>query len=167
MDFETMKKKLDEAQFVLVGIGEEWRADKLSGDIRSAYEKLAGLLEGKDYFVVTTLEDGLIFGTALDGERISAPFAGEQTALGSSEERWREYTQWLMGTLNRTLFILELGEGFGNPSVIRWPFEKTACLNLKAYLCRVHRKFSQLPKDLGGRGQRVSTDSVQWILSEQ
>lgn len=165
MDFEPMKQKLDEAQFVLVGIGEEWRADKLSGDIKIAYEKLAGLLEGKDYFVVTTLEDGLAFETALDRARIAAPFAGERAATGSSEARWKEYTQWLMGTLNRSLFILELGEGFGNPSVIRWPFEKMTCLNLKADLYRIHGKFSQLPENLGERGHRIAVNSVRWFLS--
>jgi hypothetical protein len=167
MDLQEVKQKIAEADFVLAGIGEEWRAGDSSGDVKPAYERLARLLEGKDYFIVTTLEDGLIFDSTLSGERIAAPFAGEKAPKGSSEEQWKTYMQWLMGTLNRKLFILELGEGFENPSVIRWPFEKTACLNLKSYLCRVHRRFYQLPDGLEGRGRGEAADSVRWILSEE
>ncbi len=165
MDFGSFRQEIGKAQFVLVGIGKEWESDSPSGDVRNAYEKLAKLLEGKNYFVVTTLSDGLIFETALAGARIAAPFAGERAPEGSSEERWNEYMRWLMGTLNRNLLLLELGEGFENPSVIRWPFEKTACLNLKSYLYRVHGKFPQLPEDLDGRGRGEAMDSVRWILS--
>lgn len=165
MDFQIFRQKLNEAQFVLVGIGEEWKADSRPEEIKKAYEKLAELLGGKNYFIVTTLEDNMIFDTGLFGKRIAAPFAGEKEPEGSSEGRWGEYMQWLMETLNRKLVVLELGEGFANPSVIRWPFEKTACLNLKSYLCRIHKKFSQLPENLDGRGGNEAMDSVRWILS--
>lgn len=165
MSFEELKQKMDEAQFILVGIGEEWEERNFSKERKSACEKLEELLTGKDYFIVTTLEDSLMFETALAQKRIAAPFAGEKAPESSSEERWKEYMEWLMGTLNRKLFILELGEGFANPSVIRWPFEKTACLNLKSYLCRVHEKFPQLPENLDGRGYSETMNSVRWILS--
>ena len=36
--------------------------------------------------------------------------------------QWQAYTRWLAGTLNKELLILELGVGFGTPTVIRWPF---------------------------------------------
>ena len=36
--------------------------------------------------------------------------------------QWNRYTQWLTRTLNRETLILELGAGFGNPGVIRFPF---------------------------------------------
>ena len=32
--------------------------------------------------------------------------------------RWEAYKKWQTGTLNRALVILELGEGFGTPTVI-------------------------------------------------
>ena len=166
METKMLKQEMDKAQFILVGIGAEWKSDKLTGVIKDAYKKLAELLDGKDYFIVTTLEDGLIFETALEQGRIAAPFAGERASEGSGEERWKAYTQWLMGTLNRTLLLLELGEGFENPSVIRWPFERTACLNLKSFLYRVHKRFYQLPEGLEGRGRGEAADSVRWMLSE-
>ena len=49
-----------------------------------------------------------------------------------TEEQWNGYTGWLAGTLNRTTVLLELGEGFAHPSLIRWPFERTAAINRKA-----------------------------------
>ncbi len=165
MESGMLREKIDEAQFVLAGIGKEWKTEGRPEEVRRAYEKLSELLDGKNYFIVTTLEDGLIFDTPLAGDRIAAPFAGEKAQEGSSERRWDEYMQWLMGTLNRKLLLLELGEGFENPSVIRWPFEKTACLNLKSCLYRVHGKFPQLPENLDGRGCSEAMDSVRWVLS--
>ena len=38
--------------------------------------------------------------------------------------RWKDYMKWQTGTINRSLVILELGEGFSTPTVMRWPFEK-------------------------------------------
>ena len=35
-------------------------------------------------------------------------------------------------TVNRPLLVLELGEGFKTPTVIRWPFEKTVRFNKKS-----------------------------------
>lgn len=41
---------------------------------------------------------------------------------------WNLYREWLAGTLNHALLILELGVDFKTPTVIRWPFEKTVFL---------------------------------------
>ena len=49
---------------------------------------------------------------------------------------------------NRTTVLLELGEGFGHPSLIRWPFERTAAINRKARLYRVHKTFYQITEEL-------------------
>lgn len=42
---------------------------------------------------------------------------------------WNLYREWLAGTLNHALLILELGVDFKTPTVIRWPFEKTVFFN--------------------------------------
>ena len=44
---------------------------------------------------------------------------------------WKRYLSWQAGTVNRTLTILELGEGFASPTVMRWPFEKIIFFNRK------------------------------------
>ena len=46
-------------------------------------------------------------------------------------DQWGHYRKWLQGTLNRRLFVLELGVGMRFPSVVRWPFEKVAFFNQK------------------------------------
>ena len=38
--------------------------------------------------------------------------------------RWEAYKKWQTGTLNRRLVILELGEGFKTPTVMRWPLRR-------------------------------------------
>ena len=43
--------------------------------------------------------------------------------------RWKDYMKWQTGTINRSLVILELGEGFSTPTVMRWPFEKIIYFN--------------------------------------
>lgn len=72
---------------------------------------------------------------------------------------WERYTRWLAGTLNRETLILELGVGFGNPGVIRFPFEKLVYFNQKAFLCRVNGRFPQIAKELEGRAEGVKEDS--------
>lgn len=78
-------------------------------------------------------------------------------------DRWKLYMKWLQGTLNRKLLVLELGVGMQFPTVIRWPFEKTAFFNQKAYFCRVNEKLYQLTKELAGKGCGISEDAVAWL----
>ena len=78
---------------------------------------------------------------------------------------WEAYRKWLQGTINRKLLLLELGVGFRTPTVIRWPFEKTAYLNQKAHLYRVHEKLFQLPEQLEDRGTSIKKNSVIWLKS--
>lgn len=78
--------------------------------------------------------------------------------------QWQLYTKWLQGTLNRRLFLLELGVGMQFPSVIRWPFEKVVTYNEKAFLCRVHEKLYQLPQELAGKGCGISKNAIDWLV---
>ena len=56
--------------------------------------------------------------------------------------------------------LLELGEGFAHPSLIRWPFERTAAINRKARLYRVHKTFYQITEELKEKAAAVKADSV-------
>ena len=64
------------------------------------------------------------------------------------------YLSWQAGTVNRTLTILELGEGFASPTVMRWPFEKIIFFNRKALLYRVNEGI--LSDTQGGTGTQHS-----------
>lgn len=97
-------------------------------------------------------------GAPLTGNTIDAASYIEEGYL----PQWNRYTRWLTGTLNRKLVILELGVGFANPGVIRFPFEKTAFFNQKSFMYRVNGKFPQITSDLKGRSESVAGNSVAW-----
>lgn len=73
--------------------------------------------------------------------------------------------QWLSGTLNKKLLILELGVGFQNPGVVRFAFEKTAYFNQKARMYRVNQTFAQITEELQGKAVSVQVNSAEWIRS--
>ena len=189
-----------------------------------ALRKLAGLLEGKNYFVVSVSTNSQIARTPWregrlvmpcgsilrkqcilgdgeleelsreDGEKLNRAmeelyqghfspevksFLGQCPRCGSSlvlnnvygEEydekgyldQWHMYTKWLQGTLNRKLLVLELGVGMRFPSVVRWPFEKAAFLNQKAFFARVNEELYQLDENLSGKGCGIPQNAVDWL----
>lgn len=170
----VIKEKIEDAQYILVGIGEEFSVCEEEGrtrdDVRSAYQALAEILGDKPYFVVTLLTDDVIYGSSLAPEQIVAPCGSDKTGNVVTNEnydescylpQWQKYLKWLQNTLNRKLCILELGVGFKYPSVVRWPFEKTAYLNQKASFIRVSRKFPQLSEELKGKGISISENPAE------
>lgn len=214
---EQITADLREAEKVLVGIGGEWKLkedgraavvrrleDEGQSRIKAAYDVLAQLIGGKDYFVVTTVTDGAVYDTALDPKRVVAPCGNihwKQCSKSCVKDIWEEgeipegicphcgapltgntieaenyieegylpqweaYKRWQAGTLNKKLVILELGEGFKTPTVIRWPFEKIAFFNQKASFYRIHESLYQLPKEIEERAVGIKGDSVSLILS--
>lgn len=78
-------------------------------------------------------------------------------------EQWNQYTTWLQGTLHHSLLVLELGVGMQFPSVIRWPFEKAAFFNHKAFFGRVNEKLYQLTEELSGKGCGISINAIDWL----
>ncbi len=79
-------------------------------------------------------------------------------------EQWQRYTKWLMGTLNKSIFVLELGVGWQAPSVIRSPFEKIAYFNKKASFYRINEKLYQLTEELKDKGVSVPENAIDWLL---
>lgn len=157
-----LDEKLKKAQKILVGIGAEWKPQTAQEEIRiqEAASRLLALLKDRDYYIITSLEGQDAERIFAEKEHMAAPFG-----VSFTEKDWEAYTGWLAGTLNRELVILELGEGFQNPSLIRWPFEKTVMLNQKAFLFRVHRQFSQIPEEIKEKAVPVAESSVDFILS--
>lgn len=98
-------------------------------------------------------------GAPLTGNTIEANPYIEEGYLPS----WEAYKKWQAATLNRSLLILELGEGFRTPTVMRWPFEKTAYFNKKAFLCRVNKGICQIPKEIGEKGAGICMDSLEFV----
>ncbi len=78
-----------------------------------------------------------------------------------TEGEWEAYLKWLSFTLNKRTFILELGEDILHPNVIRWPFERTAGINEKAYLCRINKKLPQITEELAQKAAGFRLDSVE------
>lgn len=78
-------------------------------------------------------------------------------------DQWKKYMNWLMGTMNRKIVMLELGESFLTPTVIRWPFEKNAYINNKAKLIRINEKFPQISHEIKDKSISVCINSVDLI----
>ena len=74
------REAVSSASCLLIGVGGEWEAGEKRSrrELEEAYQALFALTEGKDYFIITTVTDGLIRKTALDQERITAPCGNER-----------------------------------------------------------------------------------------
>lgn len=74
-----MKKEfidiISEADLVLVGIGSEFEKNKYLRDAKAvkALEELARVLQGKNYFVITTCTNTILKNTGLNEERMVSP----------------------------------------------------------------------------------------------
>ena len=136
---------------------EKTEAEKILREKLGSAEQLKKFLDGKDYYMITSLADEDAKRLPFDAGHIAVPHS-----VSFTEENWKSYTLWLSCTLNRNTVLLELGENYKDPSLIRWPFEKTAMLNNKAYLFRVHKIFSQVPEELAGKSCPVAESSVKF-----
>ncbi len=77
------------------------------------------------------------------------------------QKQWEIYTRWLQRTINREIVLLELGEGFETPTVIRWPFEKIAFINQRSTFIRVNRTLPQL--EVRERAYSVKEGSISFL----
>lgn len=139
-------EKINEDNIVLVGLGESFIVNEENA------LRLEKILTGKNYFIVSLSNNKDIDDYSLDSERIALPFADE------NNDRWEKYLSFLQNTINKNLLIFELGVGFLQPEVIRFPFEKTTFYNKKATLIRVNKNFYQLSKEISERGIAIKED---------
>lgn len=76
---------------------------------------------------------------------------------------WEIYMKWLQGTVNKKLCIIEAGAGMELPSIIRWPFEKTALYNQKAKMIRIHKKFFQINEEISDRAYSKESNAIDFF----
>ena len=143
---------------LLIGIGSELEINETNrGAVDEAYRRIASYVKGRPYFVLTGNTDGKILDGTLFHGLVSAP------NLEGQEKSWQSYMNWLTCTLNHRLVILEIGEGFRQPQLMRWPFEKVVMYNKKAVLIRVGKSFPQVPKELGEQAVSLAMDGCSFI----
>lgn len=151
---EKLKNEIENCEMILIGIGSEWN------DVKSEdYDALEIFLGKKNYFIVTSCENGHIRSSRLNAKRITAPFYdGDE-----GEHQWNFYNQWLQSTLNHRLLLLELGEGFMSPNLIRWPFENITFVNNKAKLYRINATFPNVPDNIKECSTAVKENSYSFM----
>lgn len=223
--YDRILEEIKNSDMILVGVGaeasfskplnlhdemtqESWKqlikswSAKEQENILLFYNRLADILEKKNYFVITTNVDGQAFESKLNPIRIVAPcgnihhlqcrcdgmdgiVAMDQIEWDTDDtlccekcgstyvpnifnpmyyneegylKQWNLYNKWLQGTLNKKLFVLEIGCDFSFLSIIRMPFEKIVLINQKASYCRVSGKFPQITAQLKERMFSVEQD---------
>lgn len=161
-DYNDLIERINEADYVLVGIGEEFLVKDEEDNLIYAYNNLANILNGKNYYIVTLCNDGIIYESELDKEKITYPF-------DESEENksWDNYLKWLSCTLNRNLLIVELGALLSSPEVIRWPFEKTVMLNNKASMIRINGILPNIPAEISGKAISIKENAYKFMQFEE
>lgn len=158
IDRARIEALLSEAEMILIGIGSALEKDEKNADaVDAAYQTIADYVKGKTYFALTGNTDGKL----LDGTIFSMLTAAPN--MEGQEKAWQSYLNWLTCTLNHKLVILELGEGFRQPQLMRWPFEQVVTYNKKAALIRVGRTFPQVPKALNEQAVSVPMDAFRFI----
>ena len=101
-----IRKMIEEAERVLIGLGPEWaladdgqdvRARRLSDlaqtRLRQAYEALYELVKDKDYYLVTTVTDGAVLDSPFGSKRVSAPCGNihwRQCSESCTKDIWEE-----------------------------------------------------------------------------
>jgi len=77
---------------------------------------------------------------------------------------WEIYQAWLQKAMNKKIVLLELGEGFQTPTVMRWPFERLVFFQEKAVLCCVHESLSMVSEEISRRAYSVAENSVNFAI---
>ncbi len=160
MIYNDLIDDIKSADYVLFGLGKEI----YSSDDTEIYDNLKMLfasMEHVNYFIVSTDKAGTIRNCGFNERRIVCPV--NENNAEEEEKQWDFYNKWLSSSLAKKLVIVELGEDFSNPNVIRWPFERIVMINQKAKMYRVHSTFYQIPKEIGDRACAFEMNGAQFI----
>ena len=160
MIYNDLIDDIKSADYVLFGLGKEiYSSDDT--EIYDNLKKLFASMEHVNYFIVSTDKAGTIRNCGLNERRIVCPV--NENNAEEEEKQWDFYNKWLSSSLAKKLVIVELGEDFSNPNVIRWPFERFVMINQKAKMYRVHSTFYQIPKEIGDRACAFEMNGAQFI----
>ena len=173
---EQIRKLIADADMVLIGVGDEFTRRKASKeDILLAYEKVAELIKGKPWFLVTLNTDDLVYEAGFHEFFVAAPCGSEKSGnVITSDDydesqylpQWQFYRNWLTSTIGKKLCILELGVGMSYPSVVRMPFERTVQFNQKAKMIRIHSKLAFVPEDISDRSYCIGELPVDFLIKQ-
>lgn len=213
-------EKHEEWNYLIPFLIKYYLAEEYHPEISQAYRKLAELLEGKNYFIISLSTDDLLRNVTLKQDRIAYPCGtyeklqcvencekqlydidetfwksvtdwiegthdisqikkpvcqncGKELVLNQYGQpvynedgyldQWKLYTQWLQGTVNKKLCIVELGVGMEFPSIIRWPMEKVCFYNKKSKFFRVHSTLYQLSEEIQERGISIKENPITFL----
>ena len=117
MIYNDLIDDIKSADYVLFGLGKEiYSSDDT--EIYDNLKKLFASMEHVNYFIVSTDKAGTIRNCGLNERRIVCPV--NENNAEEEEKQWDFYNKWLSSSLAKKLVIVELGEDFSNPNVIRW-----------------------------------------------
>ena len=122
-------------------------------------EKVGVLLDKNNYFIISSTKHNYLGESTINPKRMVCPYINED------EKQWDFYNKWLSATLAKKLLVIEIGEGFNNPNLIRWPFERIVMINDKAHFYRVHSTFYQIPKEIADKACTMKINSYE-VLKE-
>lgn len=166
--FSDFIDKYRDAEMVVIGIGEEWNAYLEKQEYQDLLAFYAPYFEKKNYFCITSSKKNDFSWGSLNPKRVVQPLLLEAEQITSEkkeevEKQWDLYNKWLSATLNKKLMLIELGEGFLIPNLIRWPFEKVTFINQKSVLYRINGQLPQLPENISERAVAVSESSYDFL----
>lgn len=155
----AIRTDIDSFDSILLGLGTEIFKQNNS-DIDITLNKLAEYLEHKNYFIISSVKEDTLRKSLLNQKRIVCPYLEGATDI-DEDKQWELYNKWLSGTLAKKLLVIELGEGFNNPNLIKWPFERVVMINNKAHFYRVHSMFYQIPPDIKDKSVTYKSDAYE------
>ena len=162
MIYNDLIDDIKSADYVLFGLGKEiYSSDDT--EIYDNLKKLFASMEHVNYFIVSTDKAGTIRNRGFNERRIVCPVNDNNAE--EEEKQWDFYNKWLSATLAKKLLVIEIGEGFNNPNLIRWPFERIVMINDKAHFYRVHSTFYQIPKEIADKACTMKINSYE-VLKE-
>ena len=122
-------------------------------------EEVGVLLDKNNYFIISSTKHNYLGESTINPKRMVCPYINED------EKQWDFYNKWLSATLAKKLLVIEIGEGFNNPNLIRWPFERIVMINDKAHFYRAHSTFYQIPKEIADKACTMKINSYE-VLKE-
>ena len=160
MIYNDLMDDIKSADYVLFGLGKEIYASE-DKEVYDNLKKIFESMEHVNYFIVSTDKAGAIRDAGFNERRIVCPV--NENNAEEEEKQWDFYNKWLSSSLAKKLVIVEIGEDFSNPNVIRWSFERIVMINQKSKLYRVHSTFYQIPKEIGDRACAFEMNGAQFI----
>ena len=162
-NIENINKDIEDAQYVLIGIGSGLIKKNATKEQNEQYtailNAMAKKFEKNNYFILYSGTSDVVRNSSLNEKRLSCPMIETE----NEEKQWDFYNKWISSSLSKKIVIIEIAEGFNNPNVIRWPFEKITMINDKARMYRVNSTFYQVPKEIAEKAAAIKTDEMDFL----